>query len=643
MLPHSEPHPGTSQYYNTSQKFRQVGRFSKLAIAVGLSLTLLACSDDNDDPITDPDPNDPGDFIPPELPSGYTVKEIAFADNDMVAAANPVAVQAGVDVLANGGKAIDAAIAVQAVLNLVEPQSSGIGGGAFIVYYDAATKSLTTYDARETAPASTTPERFLDEEGNTLGFVEAVGGGLSVGTPGLLRGLEMAHTEHGALPWSGLFDRAIELSENGFEISPRMSTSVEGSAERLAAEPAAAAYFLQEDGTAKPAGTIQTNPDFAATLRTIAENGADAFYTGELAEAMVAIVNNHPTNPGDLSLSDLENYQAIERDPICVVYRTDYRVCGMGPPSSGALTVGMTLKMLERFDIAALGPNSVEGNHLILEAYKLAYADRGAYMADSDFVDVPVDGLIDTTYLDTRSALIEATAAMPNPDAGVPPGVQVAMGQDNSLQLPSTSHISIVDSEGNSVSMTTTIESGFGSLQFVNGYLLNNELTDFSFSPTDADGNPIANRVEPGKRPRSSMAPTIVLNDSSDEIEMVIGSPGGSAIIQYVTKTLIGVIDWDLDIQQAINLPNFGAGNSTNVRLEAGSVDVDQMKAGLEALGHTVDDPRAATSGLQGFVFNGNRADETEGLLASHPGSGTWAGGADPRREGVAMGTEATQ
>ncbi|WP_088916156.1 gamma-glutamyltransferase [Granulosicoccus antarcticus] len=621
-------------------------RLSKLALALGLSLALVACSDDNDDdvdPITDPITDVGGgsdnDFLPPEIPSGYTVKEISFADNNMVAAANPVAVQAGVDVLANGGKAIDAAIAVQAVLNLVEPQSSGIGGGAFIVYYDAATKSLTTYDARETAPAATTPERFLDEEGNTLGFSDAVGGGLSVGTPGVLRGLEMAHTAHGALPWAGLFDRAIQLSEDGFEISNRMSTSVAGSAERLAAQPAAAAYFLQEDGTAKPTGTVQTNPEFAATLRTVAEQGADAFYTGPLAQAMVDIVNNHPTNPGDLSLEDLAGYTAIEREPVCVVYRTDYRVCGMGPPSSGALTVGMTLKMLERFDLAATGPNTAESNHLILEAYKLAYADRGAYMADSDFVDVPVDGLIDSAYLDTRSALIEASMAMDSPDAGFPPGVTVAMGQDNSLQLPSTSHISIVDSEGNSVSMTTTIESGFGSLQFVNGYLLNNELTDFSFSPTDENGNPIANRVEPGKRPRSSMAPTIVLNDSSDEIEMVIGSPGGSQIIQYVTKTLIGVIDWDLDIQQAINLPNFGASNSTNVRVEEGSVDVELIKAGLEGLGHTVDDTRAATSGLQGFVFNGLREDGSEGLLSSHPGSGTWAGGADPRREGIAMGT----
>lgn len=611
-------------------------RYGTLALAAGLSLGLLACSDSNKSTTTN---NGPGDFIPPEPPSGYTPKQISFADKDMVAAANPVAVQAGVDVLANGGKAIDAAIAVQAVLNLVEPQSSGIGGGAFIVYYDAASQSLTTYDARETAPAATNPQRFLDSEGNPLGFRDAVAGGLSVGTPGLLRGLEMAHTEHGALPWSGLFDRAIELSENGFDISPRMSTSVANSAERLAAQPAAAAYFLREDGSAKPAGTLQTNPDFAATLRSIASGGADAFYTGALAEAMVDIVNNHPTRPGDLSLDDLANYTAIKRDPVCVVYRTNYRVCGMGPPSSGALTVGMTLKMLERFDLAALGPNSVNGNHLIIEAYKLAYADRGAYMADSDFVDVPVAGLLNQTYLDTRSALIEPTTAMASPDAGFPPGVDMAMGQDISLQLPSTSHISIVDSDGNAVSMTTTIESGFGSMQFVNGYLLNNELTDFSFRPTDDNGNTIANRVEAGKRPRSSMAPTIVVNDSSNEIEMVIGSPGGSAIIQYVTKTLIGVIDWKLDIQQAINLPNFGAGNSTNVRVEAASVDVDKLKNGLEALGHTVDDPRAATSGLQGFVFNGKRADGSDGLLASHPGLGTWAGGADPRREGVAMGT----
>ncbi|HEU4410750.1 MAG TPA: gamma-glutamyltransferase [Polyangiaceae bacterium] len=578
-------------------------------------------------------------YLPPEPPSGYDVtKDITFAERDMVSAATPPAVDAGVQVLAAGGSAVDAAIAVQMVLNLVEPQSSGIGGGAFLTYYDAATKSVTTYDGRETAPAGAEPGQFLDATGAPRDFFDVVGGGLSVGTPGLLRMLELAHQKHGKLPWAGLFDRAIALSEGGFEISPRLHVLLEQFAESIRAEPAAAAYFLNPDGKAKAQGERLTNPDFAATLRAIAAGGADAFYEGPIAQAMVDAVRNHPRNPGTLALSDLAGYQAKERPALCSTYRQRFRVCGMGMPSSGTATVAMTLAMLERFDLAALRPNTVESAHRVLEAYKLAYADRAAYMADEDFVPVPVEGLLDSNYLAARAALIDPAKAMAAPGPGSPPGVTTTAGLDESLSLPSTSHISIVDRDGNAVSMTTTIEYGFGSLQLVRGFLLNNELTDFSFRPADAAGNPIANRLEPGKRPRSSMSPVVVLDNATGDLELVIGSPGGSAIIQFVTKAILGVADWKLDIQQAVSLPHFGAGNSPDVLLEAGSFGASDLEAGLKQRGHSV---RLVdlNSGLQGIVFNGTRADGTPGAFARHPGRGTWAGGSDPRREGVSRGT----
>ena len=574
-----------------------------------------------------------GSFLPPELPSGYTAKEIQYANRDMVTAANPLAVDAGVQVLAQGGSAVDAAIAVQLVLNLVEPQSSGIGGGAFLMHYDRGANALLTYDGRETAPAAATPNQFLDRNGQPLAFTAAVDGGLSVGTPGLVKMLELAHQRHGRLPWASLFQPAIALADAGFEISPRLHAQIVGTAARLRAQQPAASYFLKSDGTAKDVGTVLRNPEFAATLRAIAANGSAAFYSGPLAQAIVDKVRTHPTNPGRLSLADMQGYQVKVRDPVCGDYRA-LKICGMGPPSSGGITTLQTLGMLQNFEVRRHAPNSVDAVHLISEAYRLAYADRAKYIADSDFVAVPTGGLLDANYLKSRSTLIRMDRTIGVPTAGTPPGATAA-GIDQSLSLPSTSHMSIVDRNGNAVSMTTTIENGFGSLQMVGGFLLNNQLTDFSFAPTDAQGNPVANRVEPGKRPRSSMAPTIVFN-ARNEVEAIVGSPGGSNIIQYVVKTLVGVIDWDLNIQQAINLPNFGAQTTATTMLEAGTL-VAATADGLRARGHTVT-VADINSGVHGVVFNGVRASGEAGSLARDPSRGTWAGGADPRREGTARG-----
>jgi gamma-glutamyltranspeptidase / glutathione hydrolase len=577
-----------------------------------------------------------GTFLPPEPPSGFTTKTIAYTNKDMVAAANPLAVDAGVKILAAGGSAVDAAIAVQMVLNLVEPQSSGIGGGAFMLHHEASKKETIAYDGRETAPAAATAALFK-KNGVNLGFTAAVDGGLSVGTPGLVKMLEMAHQKHGKLPWARLFDEAIQLSESGFAISNRMNVSVAASAARIKAqgEPGAS-YFLNADGTAKAAGTLLKNPEFAATLKSIAAGGSAAFYSGDIANAIVAKVKGHPTNPGLLELADLAGYQAKARVPVCGDYRSTFNVCGMPPPSSGGIAVLQTLGILNNFNVAQYKPNSADAIHLVSEAYRLAYADRAKYVADSDFVNVPQAGLIDGTYLKARSTIIKMDKSMGAPVAGVPAGA-VAFGNDNSLNLPSTSHMSIVDGSGNVVSMTTTIENGFGSLQMVKGFLLNNQLTDFSFDEKDSTtGALIANRVQPGKRPRSSMSPTIIFN-KNNQVEAIVGSPGGSNIIQYVVKTTVGIVDWNMDIQQAINLSNFGAQTSVTTSLEKGSLAV-AAEAELKARGHTVS-IADINSGVHGIVFSGVRpSDGSVGLLSRNPNAGNWAGGADPRREGTAKG-----
>ena len=550
----------------------------------------------------------------PEAATGTAAKSLVHARHQMVAAANPLAAEAGRRILRAGGSAVDAAIATQMVLNLVEPQSSGIGGGAFLVIWNSGKKALTTVDARETAPAAAKPDRFLGSDGKPLRFYDAVVGGKSVGVPGVLHGLELAHKAHGRLPWAKLFDPAIELAESGFPISPRLNGLLK-SEPHLAKTPAAKAHFYDADGNPKAIGTRLTNQPLAETLKAIARGGADAFYSGDIARDIVATVRGAAT-AGDLTEADLAGYRAKERPAVCGPYRV-WEVCGMGPPSSGGLTLLQILGVLESFDLKAEAPWSIRGLHLLSEAERLGYADRGLYMADSDFFPVPIKGLTDRGYLKGRAALIKPDASLKVAQPGTPPQTTAALGADDALELPSTTQISIVDRWGNAVSMTTTIEDGFGSRLMVRGFLLNNQLTDFSFSPEE-NGKPVANRVEAGKRPRSSMAPTLVF-DRNRRLVMVVGSPGGSAIINYVAKVIVATLDWGQDIQSAISFPNVGSRNGPTEIEEGPSAAA--IAASLRALGH---ETRIAeyTSGIQGIVVT------RKGLT----------GGADPRREGVALG-----
>ncbi len=550
----------------------------------------------------------------PEASTGRIVKQAGTSARDMVAAANPLAAQAGREILSAGGSAVDAAVAVQLVLNLVEPQSSGIGGGAFLLYWDQTT--LVTLDGRETAPAAAKPERFMGSDGKPMKFYDAVVGGRSVGVPGTLRLLEAAHKRWGKLPWAQVIAPAIRIAEEGFTISPRLNGLLTQE-KFLQNDPIARAYFYQVDGTPKAVGTVLKNPAFARTLREIAEKGADVFYTGDIAADIVASVTRHTANPGDMTLEDLKAYKVEEREPVCGSYRT-YRICGMGPPSSGGVAVQQIMSVIETQDVAAMkhGPEAV---HWIAEAGRLAFADRALYLGDPAFVNVPVRGLVDAGYLKSRASLVNPDKSMGRAKAGDPPfqKTEFRFAPSDGIEF-GTSHISIVDRDGNAVSMTTTIEDGFGSrIMTRSGFLLNNELTDFNFAPVD-EGKPVANRVEPGKRPRSSMAPTVVL-DSSGKLYAVVGSPGGSQIIPYVAKTLVGLLDWKLDPQVAVDLPNFGSRNGPT-EIEAGT-EADGWKAALEAKGHEVK-AIEMNSGIQAIVIGPN------GLT----------GGADSRREGVAIG-----
>jgi gamma-glutamyltranspeptidase/glutathione hydrolase len=558
----------------------------------------------------------------PELPSGYQEKKLAHAKKYMVAAAHPLAVEAGLKMLARGGSATDAAIAVQMVLNLVEPQASGIGGGAFILHYDTQKKHTSAYDGRETAPLAATPDLFIGKDGKPMAFRDAVIGGRSVGVPGLLRVLEMAHARHGKLPWATLFGPAISLAEKGFALSPRVHTHLVNE-KTLPNDANARAYFYQTDGTAKPIGAILKNPAFAAVLQRIAREGPDAFYTGTLAKEIVAAVRGHPTNPGTLSEEDLLAYRARTSEPLCGSYRA-YRICSMPPPGSG-LTVLQILKSLERFDMKSVRPGSAEAVHLFAEAGRLAYADRERFLGDDRFTAVPVAGLIDAAYNRRRSELIRPEKAMGRAEAGAPAAATMALADGDTPEYPSTSHIAIVDRDGNAISMTTTIESFFGSKIFVHGFLLNNQLTDFSMLAV-SNGRPVANSVYPGKRPRSAMSPTLVF-DAKDRLHMVVGSPGGPAIVNYVAKTLVATLDWGMDIQAAISLPNFGSRNGpteleagTSVESQSGALK-EALKDALRALGHDVRST-VLTSGLHG-------------IERTRDG---WQGGADPRREGIAKG-----
>jgi len=556
--------------------------------------------------------------VAPEHPSGWIDKKPVTSHRFMVAAANPLATEAGYEVIRAGGNAIDAAIAMQLVLGLVEPQSSGLGGGAFLLYHDARTKRVTAFDGRETAPAAAKPDRFLDAAGKPLAFYDAVVGGRSVGVPGTVKLLEAVHRRHGRLPWPRLFQRAIVLAEEGFAVSPRLNTLV--AAETHWGQDRAHDYFVGADGKARPVGERLRNPAYARTLRALAAQGAKAFYAGPIAEDIVRTVTQ-ARNPGDMTLDDLARYDAKVREPVCGGYR-GYRVCGMPLPSSGGTTVLQVLAMLEPYDIASMGAASFWSVHFASEAERLAYADRGVYMADPDFFQPP-RGLLDRDYLRARSRLIAVNRSLGAATPGDPAHREarapaLAWGRDAAAEFPSTSHVAIVDRDGNAVSMTTTIEDGFGSrLMTEGGFLLNNELTDFSFAPTEA-GKPVANRVEGVKRPRSSMSPTIVY-DRAGRVAIVAGSPGGSAIINYVVKTLLGIIDWKLDPQAAVALPNFGSRNGPT-ELEK-DTEVAALEPRLRALGHATR-VMDQTSGLQAIVRT------RDGFI----------GGADPRREGIVLG-----
>ena len=557
----------------------------------------------------------------PEAASGLIAKQSARFKRQAVAAANPLAAQAGYAMLKRGGTAVDAMIATQLLLGLVEPQSSGLGGGAFLLVHDGKTRKLTTYDGRETAPAAATPDFFIGSDGLPLQFYDAVVGGKSVGVPGTVALLAEAHSKHGKLPWKALFEPAITLAEGGFPISRRLNAQI--SADRfLKLNSASRTYFYDASGAPLPAGYLRKNPEYAATLKAIAALGQSAFYSGEIAADMVTAVRTH-VNPGSMTKDDLAAYRVIEREPVCGAYR-GLRVCGMGPPSSGGLAVAQILGMVERFPLARWGPNSADSVHVIAEAGRLAFADRNRYIADPEFV-VPPQRMLDPEYVKSRSELIDLSQSMKRADPGAPNGVRYSqsLADDQSLELPSTSHISIVDRYGNAVAMTTTIEDQFGARLMVRGFLLNNELTDFSMLSKEGDMT-VANNVQPGKRPRSSMAPTVVYDRENSPI-IITGSPGGSAIINYVAKSIIAMVDWGLSPQAAANLPNFGSRNGPT-ELEKGT-PLERLKPELERRGHTVNlmELTSGTHSLQRDVSTKSKVKH-------------WRGGADPRREGVVRG-----
>lgn len=545
------------------------------------------------------------------------------AKRHMVAAANPHAATAGLAVLRAGGSAVDAAIAVQMVLTLVEPQSSGIGGGAFLLHYSPGKPDedidpdFHAYDGRETAPAAATDALFLNSLGRPLPFRLRQAGGRGVGVPGTLRMLEAAHRNHGKLPWIRLFDHAILLAEKGFPVSPRLHAMIKRD-RHLKNFPRARRYFYTADGAPLPVGTILRNPALAATLRRVAVEGVDSFYKGAIADDIARAVRTSDWLPAEMTPHDLARYRAKQRRILCRPYRK-WRVCGMPPPTSGGIATLQILGLLEQFDLSRLRPGSVQAVHLISEASRLAFADRNFYLADPDFVSVPTDGLLDPDYLRSRARGISADSSMSKALPGVPPTVALRdRAPDVGDQRPiSTSHVSIVDSRGNAVSMTTTIGMPFGSRLMVRGFMLNNELTDFSAVPV-RHGQPVANRPGPLKRPRSSMSPTIVTDDRG-QLVMTVGSPGGSSIIGYVVKTLIAALDWNMPMQDAVALPHH-LNKNAKTELERGT-ELENIVPALEKLGHTIR-LRRTISGLHGIrVLPG-------GL----------EGGADPRREGRAIG-----
>ncbi|MDV7341154.1 gamma-glutamyltransferase [Terasakiella sp. A23] len=554
----------------------------------------------------------------PEAGGQWQIKSAVSAKKSMISVANPHAAQAGYRILRAGGNAIDAAIAAQLVLNLVEPQSSGIGGGGFLMMYDPKMQAVISFDGRETAPMTATPDLFIKEDGNKMGFFEAAVGGRAVGTPGLVHMLYDAHQKYGRISWPLLFDQAIRLAEKGFEVSERLHLLIKKD-KFLKNDPVARAYFYQEDGTPLPVGHLLKNPAFADSLREIQKGGAAAFYQGKLADEIVAKVQSHPTNPGQLSFADMQRYHTVMRKPVCLTYRA-YDVCGMAPPSSGGVTVSEILGLMEQYDLNNDPKPTIDRAHLLLEASKLAFADRNHFLADPDFVKVPTDELLTKSYLTGRQTLIQHDSALATPVApGGPFLYSQAYAPHDTDHGVSTTHMSIVDADGMVVSMTTSIENAFGSRQMVGGFLLNNQLTDFSFAP-EKNGVKVANRVEARKRPRSSMAPTIVLDHKTQKPVLAIGSPGGSRIIGYVAQSLIAILDDKLPLDQALMQGHLTNRNGSS-DLEKGTEAVVQ-KAKLEALGHKVN-LKEMTSGLHAIQ-----------ILPD----GTLIGAADPRREGAVNG-----
>jgi gamma-glutamyltranspeptidase / glutathione hydrolase len=540
----------------------------------------------------------------------------AWRSGGMVAAANPLAVDAGVEILKAGGSAVDAAIAVQAVLGLVEPQSSGIGGGAFLVHYDASTGDVITYDGREIAPQGATPDMFLMADGKPMNSLDAIRSGRSIGVPGAVAMLEMAHREHGKLPWARAWQRAADIADTGFAVSPRLNEMITTAVGRGGLPADAAAYLTTDGRTPLPIGSTLVNKRYADSVRRIAREGAKAFREGPLADEIVAAARREPV-PGTLSHEDLQAYRPTRLEPVCDTYRV-YVVCGMRPPSSGGIAILSVLGTLENFEMASMGPTTAAGWHHFIEAQRLAYADRDTYVADDRYTSVPLSGLIDKSYLRSRAALISANRAMQSVQPGNPPG-STPRGRDATGLFTGTSHFVIVDARGNVVSMTTTVEGLFGSQRMAGGFFLNNQLTDFSFRPVDESGAPIANAVAPGKKPRSSMSPTIVFRDG--HFELAVGSPGGNAIIAYVSKALVGMLDWNLSPQQAVDLPNVIARAAPIAELSRIDPTIIEQ---LSAMGH---------------AFRTNRsAGEGSGLHAVRVlADGRLAGAADTRREGRAV------
>ena len=582
---------------------RHLTRFAALT---GTALWLTACGA----------PNTSGPGSVPETAQAPDPAPASAPVEAMVAAAHPDAVEAGLEALRRGGDAVDAAIAVQVVLGLVEPQSSGIAGGAFMVRYDAQTGETIVYDGRETAPGSVTENHWLNDDGEPVGFLEAWQSGRSTGVPGAIAMLAMAHEDHGRLEWAEGFEAGIALAQDGFEVSPRLSSLAQRVRQisSLARREQSRDYFYDSEGNAWPAGHVLTNPGYAATLTAVAADWRN-FYTGDIAQQIIDAAAEEPL-PGVITMEDLAGYEPVRREALCAPYRV-YLVCSAPPPSSGAIAVGAIMTILEGFDMSAHGPDTVEGWRLFIEASRLAYADRDQYVGDADFADVPVAGLLDRDYLATRRALIDPERAIPAITHGTPPGAQPA-GPDTTPDNRGTTHFVIRDNFGNVVSMTTTVESGFGNNRMTEGgFLLNNQLTDFAFVPRDEAGRLHPNAPQAGKRPRSSMSPTIVF-DADGAFVLATGSPGGNSIIAYTAKTLVGMLDWGLSALESADLPNVVARGDV-INIERG-FDADILAA-LRERGFEIDGERGENSGIH---------------IIRVLEDGTLEGAADPRREGVA-------